>query len=513
VFTASHPFTFFDYFRIPYGQGQPPSGGQAPASPGQGSGPDLPPGLGRLRATGPDGEPGRTLYWLRAESSLAGPGDTGPDTSIPGQLGRYRLHDSTLIGHVVADAAAPGLLRRLGPGWEQADALLGPDGQRAASLWRDPRGHVFLPFDPGEVMQRFWSERYRGVGRSAAGALARTAVLRGYYLARPLLPRPVQLRMRRAFTRVQNRSTFPAWPAEDGLHDLYGWLFGLVAELAGQPVPFLEPWPDGRSWAMVLTHDVETGVGYGDIGALRTVESERGYRSSWNFVALRDYRVGDDVVRDLQQAGFEVGVHGLKHDGRDLASRPLMEQRRPEMRRWAERWNAVGFRSPATQRAWDLMPRLGFDYDSSYTDTDPYEPQPGGCCTYLPYFNENMVELPITLPQDHTMFAILQHADGETWLRKARHIRDRGGMVLVLTHPDYAHEDQRITDSYRALLEEFRGDETLWHALPREVAAWWRDRAASSLRRDGSGWAIEGPAAAQGRVGFAAPSSVSNTPR
>jgi glycosyltransferase involved in cell wall biosynthesis len=485
VFDASHPFSFFDYFRVPYGQGQPLSE------------PGLPPGLGRLRAAGPDGEPARSLYWLRAETSL-----TNPDRAVPGRLGRYQLHDSMIIGHVVTDATAPGMLRRLGPGWQRADPLLGPDGQRVASVWRDPDGNVFLPFDPGEVMRRFWSERYQGVGRSPAAALARTAVLRGYYLVRPLLPRPVQLRMRRAFTKVQNRSTFPAWPVEDGLHNLYQWLFALAAQLARQPVPFLNLWPDGRSWAMVLTHDVETDVGYADISRLRTIESERGYRSSWNFVALR-YRVGDDVVHDLQEAGFEVGVHGLKHDGRDLASQQLMEQRRPEMRRYAQRWNAVGFRSPATQRAWELMPQLGFDYDSSYTDTDPYEPQPGGCCTYLPYVNADLVELPITMPQDHTMFAILQHADGEVWLRKARHVRDRQGMVLVLTHPDYAREDQRITDGYRALLDEFRGDETRWHALPREVAAWWRDRAASSLQRQGDAWVITGPASSRGTVGFA----------
>jgi glycosyltransferase involved in cell wall biosynthesis len=552
VFDASHPFTFFEYFRIPYGQSQPPSGraadtspdparaqpsghhgpaaapdpaltqppgGHGPASPGLANGPELPPGLGRLRATAPAGAPARSLYWLRAESSLADPAGTAPAgtapagttpagtapaSTVPGRLGRYRLRDSTIIGHVVPDGTAPGMLRRLGPGWRRAEPLVDPDGQRVASIWRDPDGNVFLPFDPGEVMRRFWSERYQGVGRSPTAALARTAVLRGYYLVRPLLPRPLQLRMRRAFTKVQNRSTFPAWPVEDGLHDLYQWLFTLVAELAGQPVPFLNLWPDGRSWAMVLTHDVETDVGYADISRLRTIESDRGYRSSWNFVALR-YPVGDDVVRELQDAGFEVGVHGLRHDGRDLASQQLMEQRRPQMRRYAQRWNAVGFRSPATQRAWALMPQLGFEYDSSYTDTDPYEPQPGGCCTYLPYLNEDMVELPITMPQDHTMFVILQHADGDVWLRKARHIRERQGMVLVLTHPDYAHEDQRIAGGYRALLEEFRGDETLWHALPREVAAWWRDRAASSLRRQGDDWVIEGPASARGTVGLATP--------
>jgi hypothetical protein len=46
------------------------------------------------------------------------------------------------------------------------------------------------------------------------------------------------------------------------------------------------------------------------------------------------------------------------------------------------------------------MPLLVFDYDSSYPDTDPYEPPPGGCCTWLPYFNEELIELPITLAQD-----------------------------------------------------------------------------------------------------------------
>lgn len=147
---------------------------------------------------------------------------------------------------------------------------------------------------------------------------------------------------------------------------------------------------------------------------------------------------------------------------------------------------------------------LGFDYDSSYTDTDPYEPQPGGCCTYLPYFNEEMVELPITMAQDHTLFAILQNPEASVWLRKARLLRDRRGMVLILTHPDYAG-DRRIVDGYRSLLDEFKDDDTVWHALPQDVATWWRDRAASTIRPSESGWQIAGPAAAEGRVRFAAP--------
>jgi hypothetical protein len=153
------------------------------------------------------------------------------------------------------------------------------------------------------------------------------------------------------------------------------------------------------------------------------------------------------------------------------------------------------------------MPSLGFDYDTSYTDTDPYEPQPGGCCTYLPFFNEQMVELPITLPQDHTLFEILEHTDGKLWIGKARDIRDRGGMVLVLAHPDYAR-DVRLDEAWRGLLDEFAGDETVWQALPRDVASWWRRRANSSLSRDGDAWRIRGPAADDGRVCLTVPSSV-----
>jgi hypothetical protein len=115
-----------------------------------------------------------------------------------------------------------------------------------------------------------------------------------------------------------------------------------------------------------------------------------------------------------------------------------------------------------------------------------------------------MVELPMTLPQDHTMFSILQKPGAGIWLDKARHLRDRQGMVLVLTHPDYAR-DQRVTDSYARLLEAFRDDDTVWRALPAEVAAWWRDRDASTIRGDGDAWRVEGPASDRGRVRLAHP--------
>lgn len=486
MFESCHPFSFFDYFRVPYYVRPTPAAGQHGRTPFS---------VHQLRVADQSGDPPRSLLWPGTDAcSPAWPGGT--------HLGRYRLRDCTFFAHAVAGAEVPGSLRPLGRGWHPVEQILDEAGQPQAAVWQDDDGRVFLPFDPGEVMLQFWSEGYSRSGRAPLGLSGRGALLRVYYLVRPALPRRLQLRLRRAYTRVQDRSSFPSWPLEDSLHAFYAWLFGLLADLAGQPVPFLDPWPDGRSWTLVLTHDVETDVGCRNLDLLREPERELGYRSSWNFVPLR-YRLPDGMVHALRQEGCEVGVHGLRHDGRDLGSQRLLAKRLPTMREYADRWQAVGFRSPATQRQWDMMPQLGFEYDSSYSDTDPYEPQPGGCCSYLPYFNENLVELPITLPQDHTIFSILQQPDGELWLRKARLLRERHAMALALTHPDYAG-DRRIADGYRSLLEAFHGDSTVWHALPSEVAAWWRQRASSAPRRSADGWQIDGPASARARIRFAA---------
>ena len=84
-------------------------------------------------------------------------------------------------------------------------------------------------------MHYFWSEKYRGVGRSALSDTVRAISLRSYYLARPLLPRALQLRLRRIFTRVQGKSSFPGWPVEDNLHNFYSWLFSAGKQPCRRP--------------------------------------------------------------------------------------------------------------------------------------------------------------------------------------------------------------------------------------------------------------------------------------
>lgn len=480
MFDASATFGFFDYFRVPYRVVAPP--------------PSVPRGFGGLWTTGKRADEGPILMWPLTEVPASG-------VSAPA---RHLLEGITIFGAVVPDAAATRLLASRGDGWSVIAPVLDGEGRQVASVRRDQGGNVFLPFDVAEAMWRCWSERYLDIERSALAVKLRAAVLRAYYLGRPILPRQVQIRLRQAFAKAQGVPSFPRWPVETSLHDLYAWTFELVASFTGAPVPWIDVWPDGHSWSIVLTHDVEAKAGYERMPLLRDVEREHGYRSSWNFVPLREpreerYDVGDDVLVRLDEEGCEVGVHGLHHDGRDLATLSILRKRLPAIRAFAQRWGALGFRAPATQRDWDRMPLLGFSYDSSYADSDPYEPMPGGCCSLYPFFNGDMVELPITMPQDHTIYAILGREDASLWLTKAEHIRASGGIALVLTHPDYA-DDANMVEAYRRLLEAHRDDPSAWHALPREVDAWWRARAASSIGSSAKGWEITGPASERGRV-------------
>jgi hypothetical protein len=451
---ATRPLIFFDHFRVPY-------------------------------TVRPADEPAvrfgdRTLRWS------------------PGPLrGQLRLRSAPIFAAVLPDALAR---ERLGAGWEAAEPLRDADGAAVAHVWRSGDGDVFLPFDPDEVIGNFWSEGYHQMAPPSPAARVLKLARRPYYRVRALLPRRVQIALRRRFSRVQARTTFPAWPFETALDEFCAFMFELAGELAAAPVPWIAPWPDGREWAIVLTHDVETEVGYRHMRPLCEVEEAAGYRSSFNLVPGR-YRVDDADVRELLAGGFEVGAHSMRHDGREFASREALDTWLPEMKEHARRWDAVGFRSPSTNRVWEWMPLTGFDYDSSYPDSDPFEPTPGGCCSSLPFFNQDQVELPVTLPQDHLVFVILERRDEALWVEKAEFLRERGGMALMIVHPDYMLEPERVT-AYRRYLERFAADPTAWRALPREVSAWWRRRAASRIEHSGGGWRVVGPAAGEARIRF-----------
>lgn len=318
-----------------------------------------------------------------------------------------------------------------------------------------------------------------------------------YYALKPLIPRPVQIALRQRFVSVQASASFPAWPIEPILTEIVDSYLSAMLRM----VPTVERlgfWPGGHRFAFAITHDVEWDSGLRRAPDLAAIEERLGFVSSWNLVPER-YPIDRSIVDRLRADGFEIGIHGLKHDGKLFQSRAVFDRRAARINAYAREWKAVGFRSPSTLRNPDWMTALQFEYDSSFPDTDPYEPQTGGCCSVWPFFLGNIVELPLTMPQDHTLFEILNQRDIGIWKKKASWIAEQGGLVLINIHPDYMLEDSRLA-FFEELLVFMKEQQGMWHTHPREIARWWRERSASVLVRDGGVCRVDGPAS--GRAGI-----------
>jgi len=243
---------------------------------------------------------------------------------------------------------------------------------------------------------------------------------------------------------------------------------------------------------------------------LADLEEEYGFRSSFNFGAW--YEIDPGILRELNSRGFEVGMHGLTHDRALFASRESFEERLPALAALAERLGAAGFRSPATHRVFSWLAELPVEYDCTMPNSDPYEPIPGGCCTVWPFSIGPVVELPYTLPQDHTLLTLLGHRSPELWLDQAAAIEREYGLIQCVSHPDPGYlgdADKRAI--YAAFLEGLAERDVLWRALPREAAAWWRRRASSDPTSSGLPL---GTARFHGRddglASFSAPGSATN---
>lgn len=248
-----------------------------------------------------------------------------------------------------------------------------------------------------------------------------------YYFLKPCIPRKFQIKARQRLSKAVRKKNAGNWP--------------ILPESAKKP-SWWQGWNNERRFALVLTHDVERRDGLDRCERLMEIESRMGLVSSFNLVPER-YGICMDMVLRIKARGFEVGVHGLKHDGKLLLSREMFLERAERINEYIEKWGAAGFRAPSMHHDLELFRHLNISYDASTFDTDPFEPQSDGVNTIFPFCVLNALqeicywELPYTLPQDSTLFIILQERSNIIWKKKLDWIAENGGMALLNTHPDY----------------------------------------------------------------------------
>ena len=296
---------------------------------------------------------------------------------------------------------------------------------------------------------------------------------RQFYLIKRFIPREVQLGIRKRWILKKLEKVHAIWPIDPSSSIIpTGW----------------NGWPGGKKFALVLTHDVDSQAGQAKCRDLTQLEIEMGFRSSFNFVPMR-YEVSSDLRTHLENQGFEVGVHGLYHDGKYFDSKKIWRNRFPLINKFITEWNAVGFRTPSMLHDLEMILDLDIEYDASTFDTDPFEPQPDGMKTIFPFWVDGIVgkrgfvELPYTLPQDFTLFILMQEKTIDIWKKKLDWIAAQGGMALINAHPDYMCFDssplgpeEYPISLYSGFLRYVRDTypEQYFHVLPKELAKFWK---------------------------------------
>ena len=339
-----------------------------------------------------------------------------------------------------------------------------------------------------------------------------------YYALKPMIPSSTRMAVRRWFAQNKRKRAECVWPILPGSEKRpAGWI----------------GWPEGKRFAFVLTHDVESARGVERSPRLMELEAELGFCSSFNFIPEGGYRTSPMLLNDLRRNGFEVGVHDLHHDGKLYRNREDFRRKAHQINRHLKGWGAVGFRSGFMLHNLEWLHDLTIAYDASTFDTDPFEPQPDGAWTIFPFWvpapvkteieslksdptsdlrsqpsRSGYVELPYTLPQDSTLFLLFRERTPEIWFKKLDWIAENGGMALVNVHPDYTdfsgkskgRNGEYPVQLYRELLEyvQSRYAGQYWHALPHEVATHLRSASHSPDKSDDSGGPLRRKTAGNG---------------
>ena len=363
---------------------------------------------------------------------------------------------------------------------------------------------ISLPFDPAEVVANLRLEKYRANGGSSenAGSLVR----RLYYLLRPFMPVDVRKHLQRLSLRGWDRIPFPHWPVDRTVDRIYEWLLALAMKAEGTAeVPFIWFWPEGHSSCTAITHDVETGTGRDFCDQLMDINDSYGIKTSFQVVPEERYEVPPAFLDSIRKRGFEVNIHDLNHDGHLFSTREQFLERVRKINSYGKEFGARGFRSAVLYRRQEWMNELDFAYDMSVPNVAHLDPQRGGCCTVMPYFMGDLVEIPVTATQDYSLFHILSDYSTRLWEKQVATITHVHGMASFIIHPDYVI-DERARRTYEHLLKyvaDLRTNQAMWIALPGEINDWWRARAKMELVQDDGTWRVTGKGSELARVAYA----------
>lgn len=360
-----------------------------------------------------------------------------------------------------------------------------------------------FPFNPSEVTNNLRLERYITQDNPS---LAKRIIRQLYYILRPAFPVAFRRHLQRLWLKDWNQLPFPKWPVDTSVDRIFKRMMFYALQLRKEAeIPFIWFWPDGHTSCAIMTHDVETSFGLDFIEVLMNINDSFSIKGSFQLIPAARYTVTPRTLNSIQQRGFEANVHDLKHDGHLYDDRASFKEAAAKINDFARQFGSVGFRSGALYRNQDWYEEFQFAYDMSVPNIGHLDPQHGGCCTVMPYFVGSMLEIPVTMTQDYTLFSVFNQYSLNLWRKQLEIVMKQHGLASFIVHPDYIQTEKTL-DVYKQLLAylaELRVGKGLWIPLPREVNTWWRQRNEMTLVWKDNQWQIEGTGSERASVAYA----------
>jgi peptidoglycan/xylan/chitin deacetylase (PgdA/CDA1 family) len=237
---------------------------------------------------------------------------------------------------------------------------------------------------------------------------------------------------------------------------------------------------ENKKCVCAITHDVETRAGLFRSVRVKKLEEKYGVSSAW-YIPSAEYPLEQEIVTTLANNG-EVGSHDTKHDGRlSLLSEKKLYDRLQDSKSTIERIvkdKVVGFRAPLLQHTAGTLSSLkasGYEYDTSVPTWEARHPRTmhsHGIGTVFPICISGIMELPVTIMQDHQLLYVLGYSPKEVvsiYLTGIAAIKELGGTCVLLLHPEYGLLNGEELSLYEELLCSIVSDDEVSISLPRNI--------------------------------------------
>jgi len=234
---------------------------------------------------------------------------------------------------------------------------------------------------------------------------------------------------------------------------------------------------EGKRYVCLMTHDVDSREGLRRARRIVKLEEKYDVPSAW-YIPSKRYKLDRAVLENLANHG-EIGAHDTKHDGKlGQISENKLVRRLHDVKKTLEKiigQPVKGFRAPLLQHNANILEaleRVGYAYDSSVPTWEPNHPSSMGPCgvgTVYPLHTDGIVEIPVTLPQDHQMNQVLGLSAKQTvkkWLEMVYLIKKLEGVGTILVHPNHKIGHSRKSDIYEELLNSLISDNDILLTTP-----------------------------------------------